>query len=181
MASIEDKIRELQALGAGYFQPVYPGESLGAWNKTLPASLSAGADTRIIWTNMDEFDAPSSVHGQWALVLTREVPDWRRENVQIYPFVTGQRVDVPGDEKIQDLDVSGYIVEQTGVGTTLDGKPYRVQICHVMFVKEGRVVRNHQYWGGADAPSMALTTRTLDMTRGEYRRRMQSKKGRAPA
>ncbi len=188
--TFEERLKAMRDLGARYLGRVYPGEKPDFWPyttpkpgeapKTVPKAPPAAAmmtDQNVVWTNIDEFDAPSSVHGEWARVITEAVPDWKRENVQIYPFLTGQRVNLPG-EKPEDMDVQGYIVEQTGTGTTVDGKPYRVSICHVMFVKDGKVVRNNQYWGSADPASQALNIRTLDATRGEYRRQALSKKGR---
>ncbi len=192
--SLADILKQVRELGAHYLGRVYPGEKPDFWPYSTPRPGDApkettqGAATRsalavmmsdksVTWTNMDEIDAPRQVHGAWAQVLTHEVPDWKRENVQIYPFATGQRVNLPGD-KPEDMDVQGFVVEQTGMGTTLDGKPYRVSVCHVMFVKDGKVIRNNQYWGSADPNSQALNIRTLDATRGEYRRQMSTKKGR---
>jgi hypothetical protein len=192
MASLEEQLRDLLAAGATYLQPVYPGESeeaRKAWSGDPAVARSgepaAGTNAHgspagprmapdcVIWTNLDEIEAPPGVHGSWAAEVVREVPDWRRENVRIHPFAGGQRVDVPGGE-IEDLADGGYVVEQTGIGTTLDGQPYRVHICHVMYVEDGRIVRNNQYWGGPDGDSVALMDRLLDTTRRAYAQRSAS-------
>jgi hypothetical protein len=169
--------REFMGLGATYLQPVYPGEvSPETWAATVEAMQGRGSGDApammrpesMIWTNLDEIWAPSSVHGAWAADLIAVVPDWSRRDVRIYPITGGRRVTLPGGP-IEDIDDGGYVVEQAAYGTTVDGHPYHCFVTHLIFVEDGAVVRNRQYWSGPDARSNDINISTMANSRAKYR------------
>ncbi|MFF0492424.1 hypothetical protein ACFYTQ_25640 [Nocardia sp. NPDC004068] len=150
MVSIEERLQQYVDVVAPYLEPNYPaecGETFEQWAARRAAGdgpkMNMDPD-RLVWSNLDDSAISPAEHGAFARETLSRYPDLRRERVRISPFIGRFAVaTVPGD--IEEIADGGCVVEQVVVATATDGSRVRIPLCVIFYVKDGKIVRLHEY------------------------------------